>query len=80
MELSELETKLPDYTNRIKQYFLGLDKQALTETDIEDLKQLMSKHEKIVSEMNEEKRKISKNLKQLHTGKVMKKSYPQTII
>lgn len=79
LDITELEKKIPEYTRRIEQYFLGLDREELTVNDIGSLKQVMSTHKKIVNLINEEKGKISKNIKQLHTGKEMQNIYPQTI-
>ena len=78
-DITGLETKLPEYTKNIEQYFLGLDKEQLTQTDFEDLKQVMSTHKKIVLLLNEEKKKTAKNIKQLHNGKEMQNTYPQTL-
>jgi len=78
MELTELETKLPEYTIEIEQYFLGLNRDELTINDFESIKQLMFNHNKIVNLIQEEMEKISNGLKQLHTGKEMRKTYPQT--
>jgi hypothetical protein len=72
-----LEKELPEYTKIIEQYFLGLDKEALTRTDFESLKRVMSTHEKIVNLINAEKEKITTNLKQLHAGKEMQNTYPK---
>ncbi len=77
-ELTELENKLPDYTYRVKQYFLGLDREALIQRDIEDLKEVMSMHEMITNLLNGIKEEVSNNLKQLHSGKKMQNTYPQT--
>ncbi len=78
LDIAELEKELPEYTRIIEQYFLGLDREELTHADFKELKQVMSAHKKIVNLINKEKEKISKNLKQLHTGKEMQNTYPQT--
>lgn len=71
-----LEKELPVYTQQIEQTFLGLDRERLTHTDFENIKQLMSVHKKIVNLINSQKEKISKNIKQLHAGKEMQNTYP----
>jgi Na+/phosphate symporter len=78
LNILELEIKLPEYTKQIEQYFLGLDKEKLTLTDYERLKRVMITHKNIVKLINENKKEISNNIKQLHTGKKMQNTYPLT--
>ncbi len=78
LNIDELEKQLPEYTEIIEQYFLGLDREKLSIKDIESIKYVMSTHEKIVNLIDKEKEQLSVNLKQLHTGKEMKNTYPQT--
>ena len=76
LEINEVEKKLPDYIRNIKKYFDGLNRDKLTVDDLDDVKQIMSVHKKIINLINQEKEKISKNIKQLHTGNQMRNTYP----
>jgi hypothetical protein len=78
LNISEIEKNLPEYSRLIEKYFLGLDREKLSIKDIESLKYVMSTHEKIANLIDQEKDKISVNLKQLHAGKEMQSTYPQT--
>lgn len=78
LDIAGLEKELPEYTQLIEQYFLGMDKNTLTATDAESLKKVMDTHLKIVSMVSEKKEKVSNNIKQLQTGKEMQNTYPKT--
>lgn len=75
LDMVALEKELPEYTQQIEQYFLKLDKQKLTSTDIKSLEQVMVTHKNIETIISENKEKISLNIKQLHTGKKMQNTY-----
>ena len=76
LNIIELEKEIPKYTQTIEAYFLEQDKQDLTHTDLNELKELMSTHKKITGLLSQKKEKILKNLKQLHLGKEMQNTYP----
>ena len=76
LDVTGLEEKLPYYMQSIEQYFSNLDRKKITQNELKGLKQIMVTHKKIVSLIDDEKETISKNLKQLHSGKEMKKAYP----
>ena len=78
MDLAELDKEIPQYTKTIEQYFLTLDKDSISRKDFEDMQQVMSTHNRIINLIDKEKDTISKNLKQLHAGKEMQNTYPQT--
>lgn len=75
LDMVGLEKELPEYTQQIEQYFLELDKEKLTSTDIKSLEQLMLSHKSLVTLISEKKEKISISIKQLHTGKEMQNTY-----
>ncbi len=77
-ELTELEEKIPEYIKAIQQHFVNLDENKLTYRDFEDVKKIMSLHKMITSLLNGKKVEISNNIKQLHSGKKMQNTYPQT--
>jgi len=78
-DMLSLEEELPVYTQQIEQFFFGLDKQKLTSTEIERLEQIMENHKKIVTVISGIKKKTSNNIKQLHTGKKMQRTYPKEV-
>lgn len=78
LDIVGLEKDLPEYTQQIEQYFLGLNKEKLTSTDIKSLEQVMDNHKNLATLISEKKEKISINIKQLHTGKEMQNTYPKT--
>jgi len=80
LDMVGLEKELPEYSQQIEQYFLGVDKENLTSADVESLKRVMSTHEKIVTIISEKKETTSKNIKQLHMGKKMQNAYPKTAL
>jgi uncharacterized protein with ACT and thioredoxin-like domain len=77
-DITGLEKKIPEYTRTIQQHFVNLDEKKLTYSDVEDIKKIMSLHKMIASLLNRKKEEISSNLKQLHYGKKLKNTYPQT--
>ena len=77
-DLTELGKQLPEYTRKIEQYFIGLDKKQLTHTDFESLNQVMVTHKKVVKLINKENKKVTNSIKQLQIGKEMQNTYPQT--
>lgn len=80
LDMIGLDKDLPEYTQKIEQYFLDLDKEKLTTTDIKSLEQLMDNHQNLVTLIAEKKEKVSINIKQLHTGKEMQNTYPKTAL
>ena len=79
LDMVALEKELPEYTQQIEQYFLKLDKEKLTFTDIKSLEQLMDTHKNLVTIISDNKEKISINIRQLHTGKKMQNTYPKKV-
>ena len=77
LDMSGLEKKIPEYTQQVAQYFLGLDKEKLSSTDITSLEQLMVNHRNLVTLISQNKKKVSTNIKQLHIGKKMQNTYPK---
>jgi len=75
MDIVELEKEIPKYTQTIEAYFLEQNKQTLNQSNLVQLKQLMSTHKEITNLLSNKKEKISKNLKQLHMGKEMQNTY-----
>jgi hypothetical protein len=79
LDIVELEKEIPKYTQTIEAYFVNQDKQNITQLELNELEQLVSVHKKITSLLSNNKEKILKNIKQLHTGKEMQNTYLQTI-
>ena len=76
LEVAELEKKIPEYQNEIEQQFNALDKEKLTDTDMDNLQALLLRHRELVELLNDKKNKISKELRKLHLGKAMQQAYP----
>ncbi len=79
LDIVELEKEIPKYTKRIEAFFHEQNKQNLTQTDLDLLKQLISTHKQITNLLSNKKETVLKNIKQLHIGKEMQNTYPQTI-
>jgi Na+/phosphate symporter len=77
-DITELEEKMPEYSMAIQEHFVNLNENELTYKDVENLKKIMSVHEMITDLLNKKKEEISKDLKQLHSGKQMQNTYSQT--
>ncbi len=75
--IDELKKRILEYTQNIESHFLIQHKQDMSHVDLKALKQLLSTHEKITNLINDEKVKVSKKLKILHTGKEMQNTYPE---
>ncbi len=80
LDIVSLENELPEYTKQIEQYIHGIDKERLTAIDIEKLEQVMVSHKNLATIISEKKEKISISIKQLHTGKEMQNTYPNTAL
>ena len=72
-----LLNKVSEYTGKMENYFLSLKLANPVQQNLTELKQLMSIHEKMINLFNEEKNKVSGELKNLHAGKAMQKTYPK---
>lgn len=79
LNIVELEKEMPKYTQIIEAYFLEQNGRNLTQTELDELKELISTHKEITNLLSKKKETISKNLKQLHIGKEMQNTYPHTI-
>jgi len=80
LDMLGLEKELPLYTQQIEDYFIELDKEKLTPTDIKSLEQVMVTHKNLITTISENKEKISINIKQLQTGKMMQNTYLKTVL
>jgi hypothetical protein len=78
LNLTELEEKMPEYTQAIQQYFVYFEQNECTQNDLDDLKIIMSEHKIIVNLLSGKKEEISKKMKQLHVGKTMQNTYAKT--
>jgi len=75
-DITELEKKIPEYTEKIESLFLKQQNQKLIPTDMDKLEQLILTHKKITHLLDVDKTKISKSIKQLHVGRKMQNTYP----
>jgi hypothetical protein len=78
LNITELEEKMPEYTKAIQQYFVNFEQNECTQNDFDDLKKIVSEHKIIIDLFNSRKEEISKKLKQVHVGKTMQDTYPNT--
>lgn len=73
----ELNEKLSVYIKLIEQHFFKQQQKShLSETELGQLQELMSAHQSMIKLFNQEKAKVSNNLKQLQAGKKMQTAYP----
>jgi hypothetical protein len=75
MEVTELLYKISEYNQKIESYFRLHNTKDITPVIQQELEQLLSLHERMVIFFTKEKEKLSKNIKQIHTGKKMQNTY-----
>ena len=79
LQLADLEKKIPEYTRAVRQQYSALDNIELSNTDIQDLENLIVQHKCLVESLIQKKKMISDELKQIRLGKRMKQAYPGRI-
>lgn len=75
MDIVDLQNKLLEYNEKIKKHFSLQRSRVLTQVQQEELEQLILFHKKTTEYFSNKKEKLSKNIKQIHSGKKIKNTY-----